>query len=56
MLVNMGAGTTEVSVVAGGKILISKTLQIGGDQLDEDIITMCRRMFHIHIERRRQSG
>ena len=49
MLVNMGAGTTEVSVVAGGKILISKTLQIGGDQLDEDIITMCRRMFHIHI-------
>lgn len=49
MLVNMGAGTTEISVVAGGKILMSKTLQIGGDQLDEDIITMCRRMFHIHI-------
>lgn len=49
MLVNMGAGTTEVSVVAGGKILMSKTLQTGGDQLDEDIITMCRRMYHIHI-------
>lgn len=49
MLVNIGAGTTEISVVAGGKILISKTLQIGGQQLDEDIITMCRRMFHVNI-------
>ena len=49
MLVNMGAGTTELSVVAGGKILISKTLQLGGDRFDEDIITMCRRMAHVHI-------
>lgn len=49
MLVNMGAGTTEISVVAGGKILLSKTLMIGGQILDEDIITMCRRMYQINI-------
>ena len=49
MLVNIGAGTTEISVVAGGKILISKTLQIGGRILDEDIITMCRRRFQLSI-------
>ena len=52
MLVNMGAGTTEISVVTGGKILISKTLQIGGQKLDEDIITMVRRMYHLCIGNR----
>lgn len=49
MLVNIGAGTTEISIAAGGKILISKTLQIGGQTLDRDIATMARRMFHLHI-------
>lgn len=49
MLVNIGAGTTEISVAAGGKILISKTLPLGGQALDADIITMVRRMFHLNI-------
>lgn len=49
MLVNIGAGTTEISVVAGGKVLISKTLSLGGNGLDEEIIKMVRRMFHISI-------
>lgn len=49
MLVNIGAGTTEISIAAGGKILISKTLQLGGHSLDEDIITMARRMFQLNI-------
>lgn len=49
MLVNIGAGTTEISVAAGGKILLSKTLQLGGHKLDEDIATMVRRMFHLNI-------
>ncbi len=49
MLVNIGAGTTEISVAAGGKILLSKTLQLGGYKLDEDIVTMVRRMFHLNI-------
>lgn len=52
MLVNIGAGTTEISVVTGGKVLISKTLQMGGQKLDEDIITMLRRMYHLCIGRR----
>ena len=55
MLVNIGAGTTEISIAAGGKILISKTLQIGGYRLDEDIITMARRMFHLNIGRKTAS-
>ena len=49
MLVNIGAGTTEISVVAGGKILISKTLHLGGCNLDQDITKMIRRMYQLHI-------
>ncbi|MDO4345527.1 MAG: rod shape-determining protein [Eubacteriales bacterium] len=55
MLVNIGAGTTEISVAAGGKILISKTLQIGGFTLDADIATMVRRMFHLNIGQKTSS-
>ncbi len=49
MLVNIGAGTTEISIVADGKILLSKTLQLGGDCFDEDIIKMCRRVYNVHV-------
>ena len=49
MLVNMGAGTTEISVVAGGKILLSRTLPLGGNALDQEIIKIVRRMFQLNI-------
>lgn len=49
MLVNIGAGTTEISVVAGGKVLLSRTLPIGGNKMDEEIVKMVRRMFHLNI-------
>lgn len=49
MLVNIGAGTTEISVVAGGKVLLSRTLSLGGCVLDEEIVKMVRRMFQLSI-------
>lgn len=49
MLVNLGAGTTEISVVAGGKVLLSRTLSYGGCVLDEEIVKMVRRMYHLNI-------
>lgn len=49
MLVNIGAGTTEISVVAGGKILLSRTLPLGGNALDQEIIKIVRRMFQLNI-------
>ena len=30
MVINIGAQTTEISVICGGKIILSKTLKIGG--------------------------
>ncbi len=49
MLVNIGAGTTEISVVAGGKILLSRTLPLGGNALDQEVIKIVRRMFQLNI-------
>ena len=49
MIVNIGADTTEISVIAGGKVILGQTLRIGGRKLDEEIATMIRRKFNISI-------
>lgn len=52
MIVNIGADTTEISVISGGNVILGQTLKIGGKKLDEDIRTMIRRKFNIHIGQR----
>ena len=52
MVVNIGADTTEISVISGGNVILGQTLKIGGKKLDEDIRTMIRRKFNIHIGQR----
>ena len=52
MVVNIGADTTEISVIFGGNVILGQTLKIGGKKLDEDIRTMIRRKFNIHIGQR----
>lgn len=49
MIVNLGADTTEISVISQGKIILNRTLKLGGHKLDEDICTMVRRKFNLHI-------
>jgi rod shape-determining protein MreB len=49
MLVNIGASTTEISVISSGKVILSSSLKIGGQTLDSDIATMIRRKFNISI-------
>ncbi|MDO4452919.1 MAG: rod shape-determining protein [Eubacteriales bacterium] len=49
MVINIGAQTTEISVICGGKIILSKTLKIGGKSMDESIATMVRRNFNLSI-------
>ena len=49
MVVNIGADTTEISVISAGKVILSQTLKIGGRRLDEDISTMVRRKFNLSI-------
>lgn len=49
MVVNIGADTTEISVIASGKVILSQTLKTGGRKLDDDIATMVRRKFNLSI-------
>ncbi len=52
MIINIGADTTEISVISDGKVVIGRTLKEGGFILDEDIVTMVRRKFNINIGRK----
>jgi rod shape-determining protein MreB and related proteins len=43
MIVDIGGGTTEVAVVSLGGIVTSQSVRIGGDELDESIISYARK-------------
>ena len=49
MVVNIGADTTEISVLSLGGIVISKLLQIGGNQMDESIQNAIKRQYNLLI-------
>ncbi len=49
MVVNIGADTTEITVLSSGKIILGQTLKIGGRSMDADIMTMVRRKFNLSI-------
>ena len=49
MIVNIGADTTEISVISSGKVILGQTLKLGGKKIDEEIATMIRRKFNINI-------
>lgn len=43
MVIDIGGGTTEVAVISLGGIVLSHSLRIAGDELDEDIINYIRK-------------
>ena len=43
MIVDIGADTTEISVISLGGLVLSSLLHFGGNQLDESIITYVRK-------------
>ena len=43
MVIDIGGGTTEVAVISLGGIVLSHSLRIAGDELDEDIINYIKR-------------
>lgn len=49
MIVNIGAGITEIGVISLKKIIKAKTLKIGGNDLDEAIMGYIRRVDAIKI-------
>lgn len=49
MIVNIGAETTEISVLSLGGIVISKAIKIGGNKLDDCIISNVRKAYNLVI-------
>ncbi|MBR5444564.1 MAG: rod shape-determining protein [Clostridia bacterium] len=49
MIVDIGGGTTEVAVLSLGGIVLSTSLRIAGDELDEAIIAYIKRKYSILI-------
>lgn len=49
MIVDIGGGTTEVAVVTGGGVAVSKSLRIAGDACDKAILEYIRKKFNVLI-------
>ena len=49
MIVNIGADTTEISVISLGGLVLSELLDFGGKRIDESIISYLKRTFSLAI-------
>ena len=49
MIVNIGADTTEISVISLGGLVLSDLLHFGGRRIDESIISHMKRNFGLVI-------
>ena len=49
MVVDIGGGTTEVAVLSFGDIVYAKSVRVGGDKMDEAIVSYLRREHNLLI-------
>ena len=47
LIVDIGGGTTEVAVISLGGIVVSRSIRIGGDEMDTDIVSFARREYNL---------
>ncbi|HHV38288.1 MAG TPA: rod shape-determining protein [Tepidimicrobium sp.] len=52
LIVDIGGGTTEVAVISLGGIVTSKSIRVGGDELDEGIVNYIKREYSLMIGER----
>ena len=52
MIVDIGGGTTEVTVISLSGIVYSKSIRIGGDEMDEAIIQFIKRKYNLLVGER----
>lgn len=51
-IVDIGGGTTDISVISLGGIVVNKTLRVAGDEMNENIIQYARERFNLLIGER----
>lgn len=52
MIIDIGGGTAEVAVISLGGIVVSRSLRVAGDRLNEDIIKYSREEFNLLVGER----
>ena len=52
MVVDIGGGTTEVAVISLGGIVTSRSIRIGGDEMDESIVNYVKKKYSLMIGER----
>ena len=49
LIVDIGGGTTEVAVISLGDIVVSQSIRVGGDEMDDAIMNFCKREHQLLI-------
>jgi len=52
MIVDIGGGTTELAVFSMGGIVVSRSLRVAGDEMDQDIVAYVRNKYNLLIGER----
>lgn len=52
MIVDIGGGTTEVALISLAGIVFSRTVRVGGDEMDECIVQYMKRVYNLMIGER----
>jgi rod shape-determining protein MreB and related proteins len=52
MVIDIGGGTSEIAVIALGGIVVSTSLRVGGNRIDESIATYIRKKYNLMIGER----
>jgi rod shape-determining protein MreB len=49
MIIDIGGGTSEVAVISLGSVVVSTSLRVGGNRIDEAIASYCRKKYNLMI-------
>jgi rod shape-determining protein MreB len=52
MIVDIGGGTSEVAIMSMGGVVVSRSLRVAGDELDQDIVQYVRNKYNLLIGER----
>jgi rod shape-determining protein MreB len=52
MIIDIGGGTTEVAIMSLSGIVFSRSVRIGGDELDEAIVAYMKRVYNLMVGER----
>ena len=52
MVVDIGGGTTEVAIICSGGVIVSQSIRIAGDEMDEAIVQYIKHRFNLLIGER----